>query len=974
MTAPWKNWCRLCANPHGSVSILNYDGNSRLGEKIRKYLSISVSEEDEVSCLLCSKCCDQLTAFDEFVHHCFQVQEMFDALCELVGDDVADERLTEIRKEFLDIDFESCRDKPINGNVFSSHVRKRPSEEGKENSPNKIRKENGNDRKQISPVTKRKICEERSVTILEDNTIDCRKNGPLKEIAELKQAFGDENEIMADSLDSDFNEESFGNLLNSDAFQPALRNPSNGFKTKSDDKLIQNSGLKNTQLLEPSRQNESERCSVIENRVPEIVTLSKRHDVLKLRDDNGCNNELGCNVLSTNVNGVASISDSDINDFIYDDNTEDENVITTIDSGNNPGGEEFNANGAWKSQEKSRNDESSKILNEQDSKFYELREMFVDADIDEGCTGSNTDEKIKTSKKAQTELKCNLCDKSFYRKATLDAHMVSHVPKDQQPFACCKCGRRFHCESLLRNHERVHLPNEEKLVFPCHVCSKKFSSRSAVTAHLRAVHYGERPFVCHLCGNSFTSKGVLQEHLTIHSDEEPWHCTQCTKKFKTKYRLKIHMDTHRETPYSCPHCPVQLSTRRTLRMHLVVHQDDKAYQCATCGKAFRRAKDLKNHQNLHTGRKPYVCPFCSRSFANGSNCRSHKRRMHPEELRQYEAALATKGGSDLLNNASPLETDTDTNMIMDDEGNQSMKEDSQDSLLTEMALDLQQPQILSDKTGLATVDDDPVATAADLTLAPLVTLTPSFPKLEPDDSRLVMNLTTQIHDNHDSMEAMSPLNLNIMSPMNLNISSPLNLNISSPLNLNISSVLHSPTGRNQQQHSIQHHHNHNRYQQAHQQPQQQPLHLTMQPTQHQTHQQMQQHHHHQLPSQPHLHQQMQHQHLQRSPIQMTTMQTSLSSTGAVHTLSSQTQLPAHLNNTVHHTPQMQTFVPINQQSALYAHHTPTPQDSVSSTSSSLVATAAVAHSMAASSSTTLPSFASTIYVQHPMAYARGTNM
>lgn len=108
------------------------------------------------------------------------------------------------------------------------------------------------------------------------------------------------------------------------------------------------------------------------------------------------------------------------------------------------------------------------------------------------------------------------------------------------------------------------------------------------------------------------------------------------------------------------------------------------------------------------------------------------------------------------------------------------------------------------------------------------------------------------------MEAMSPLNLNIMSPMNLNISSPLNLNISSPLNLNISSVLHSPTGRNQQQHPVQSQHpqNPSRYQQVHHHlPQQQHTHLTLQPAQHQTHQQLQ-HHHQQINQQPQVHQQM----------------------------------------------------------------------------------------------------------------------
>uniref|UniRef100_A0A8D8Q6F8 Zinc finger protein 234 n=1 Tax=Cacopsylla melanoneura TaxID=428564 RepID=A0A8D8Q6F8_9HEMI len=234
---------------------------------------------------------------------------------------------------------------------------------------------------------------------------------------------------------------------------------------------------------------------------------------------------------------------------------------------------------------------------------------------------------------------CDKCGKNFLRKSLLQDHILSHIPKEEQPFVCCKCARRFHSEALLRHHERVHLPPEDRATYPCLSCDKRFSSRSAVTAHTKAVHLGERPFVCHECGQSFASKGILQEHLTIHSDDAPWKCDICNKKFKTKYRLKLHLDTHGETPYACPHCPMKLNTRRTLRMHLVVHRDTKAYQCVTCGKSFRRSKDLKNHHNLHTGKRPYTCPWCSRTFANGSNCRSHKRRMHPEELKLYESSL-----------------------------------------------------------------------------------------------------------------------------------------------------------------------------------------------------------------------------------------------------------------------------------------------------------------------------------------------
>lgn len=60
--------------------------------------------------------------------------------------------------------------------------------------------------------------------------------------------------------------------------------------------------------------------------------------------------------------------------------------------------------------------------------------------------------------------------------------------------------------------------NQQQKSYPCHQCSKQFSSQRDLWRH-HLTHTGEKPFKCPHCPHRANRKGNLQTHIkTLHSD------------------------------------------------------------------------------------------------------------------------------------------------------------------------------------------------------------------------------------------------------------------------------------------------------------------------------------------------------------------------------------------------------------------------------------------------------------------------
>nr|CAD7442447.1 unnamed protein product [Timema bartmani] len=109
--------------------------------------------------------------------------------------------------------------------------------------------------------------------------------------------------------------------------------------------------------------------------------------------------------------------------------------------------------------------------------------------------------------------KCKYCDKAFAYKRAVDNHMRTHT--GERPYPCSFCSRSFIDKNQQIRHHRVHTGDRP---YSCNLCGQAFKQISALCAH-RRVHSDERPYSCRTCDLSYKWKSDLVKHFaTYHSD------------------------------------------------------------------------------------------------------------------------------------------------------------------------------------------------------------------------------------------------------------------------------------------------------------------------------------------------------------------------------------------------------------------------------------------------------------------------
>lgn len=97
----------------------------------------------------------------------------------------------------------------------------------------------------------------------------------------------------------------------------------------------------------------------------------------------------------------------------------------------------------------------------------------------------------------------------------------------------------------LYSSSTVHngIEKDEKKVYPCRLCDKKYSTMTNIYRHVRAQH---NCFLCSLCMKMFNHETELKEHIhkCPKSDEKKPQCGVCMQYFSNSWSLTRHIKIH----------------------------------------------------------------------------------------------------------------------------------------------------------------------------------------------------------------------------------------------------------------------------------------------------------------------------------------------------------------------------------------------------------------------------------------------
>jgi len=214
---------------------------------------------------------------------------------------------------------------------------------------------------------------------------------------------------------------------------------------------------------------------------------------------------------------------------------------------------------------------------------------------------------------------CPQCKGRFRNSSDLKRHERSHGEVKLLQCSFPNCSFATNRRDSLRLHEKTHTGIEGRLVHPCVMCGKKFSSEQIASRHRKT------------CGQEKQGREVVVKETL---------CKICKKEFSSTYKLATHMKRHQgDLNFPCNECDAMFASTASLNKHKLSHQ--KSFQCELCQKMFSRKDNLTAHLQTHfrsegkgRGRGlvvEYICSFCHCTVASREQLVAHFSQLHSQD-------------------------------------------------------------------------------------------------------------------------------------------------------------------------------------------------------------------------------------------------------------------------------------------------------------------------------------------------------
>ncbi|XP_076264121.1 uncharacterized protein LOC143198659 [Rhynchophorus ferrugineus] len=106
----------------------------------------------------------------------------------------------------------------------------------------------------------------------------------------------------------------------------------------------------------------------------------------------------------------------------------------------------------------------------------------------------------------------------------------------QKTHICEVCSKSFKRREHLYQHYKLH---SSLRPYRCVECNKSFVRKEHLIRHM-VLHSGERNFSCEICKKSFSRHDNLLKHIRTHNKESNYTCDVCQRIFVFKHYLDVH--------------------------------------------------------------------------------------------------------------------------------------------------------------------------------------------------------------------------------------------------------------------------------------------------------------------------------------------------------------------------------------------------------------------------------------------------